>query len=897
MSLEPTNEDRQRCAFDLLRDQARTAHLEGDGLQVAHLCETAFQEIDRLAKRKHLLIRLHQITWAFIFQVYWFIQGPILQLTRDRLKSVPCIDDNDRAWLTILETYTFFVEQPLLGTEKASRNLKALPIAKLGAEPTVESVELAIHLVELAWYHLVGSDAWEEVAELWTANGPRWLEPLLKPVKTRLKLQSRLTVPSQSRPPLPISAAADLRNTFDMAELWLLHLHGQRDAIISRIREISPRLSPDDYKWRLVADFWHTNPTLMSGTQTDTQGVWLARRRQMTTAYATLIFHDRRELEMRGLLADIHRRREEGSASHRWHVLQLAILHELAALRIWDFGMWREAARAQSETLLETAQWMQDEPSWSAQGFVTGVRSASLRSATKDALVQTAIDHIEFAPVDVLSNLSSDLFATYPWQKHTASELLDEIGDLVPESLWSEFAMWNVTYADESRRSMTIGAKVNPLKPWPNIFPLISGTSGVWQILLPEIVKLSRISHCWRSEGRAVLQSWLIWAPIDLSTRAAEAMMQAPASATDSFVRSAMIVSTQAVRPELGNALTDGLSTTAQSPEEHLVLARHRKAENVDELEIAVRKKTLASLRDAIAQAAPPDGATQFKLGLGGFIPGLGLIKHWHDEDVAILQDLADAVNSQRVLRDWIPILLNAIQLILANGSRGLAAAMKPFVTRWNTNLPLGQIIPGSVGGPLSIFQIKGTDKEDIAESVGWVSFQLLRKLQNDVDSEVRQLSQTILFRGYYKAMPIAFYSAVILATRTATNANMTLLAIAGAILEALRARMSASAPAADLLATAIGYLAGIAKKESELVNWNITSAKATLEWIDSVVASYAAVIARAPKPSLRAELASLLWNLSRWRCIPAEAAGILSLLKNDRRAQVRYSARGGFWD
>ena len=898
MPLGPSNEERQRRAFHLLRDQARTAHREGDGLRAAHLCETALQEIERLAGQKQLSIPLHELSWAFIFQLYWLTQDPTVYFTRERLKSVPCIDDHDRAWLEILEMYAFFIEQPLMASEEASRKLKALPIAQLGAHAKVESVELAKHLLELAWYYLVANNGWQEIAELWSATGPSWLAPVLKPVRERLQIQTQLTVPSKRRPPFPVSAAPELRKISDLAELWLLNLHGESNAIMKRVREISPRVNPDDYKWRLIADFWHTNRTFANSGGTDTQGVWLARRRQMTTGFAVLIFHDRRELRMRELLGDVYREHEEGAASKRWHVLQLAMLHELAALRIWDFFMWREAARAQSETLLEAAQWMKEQAGWIAhQGLATGVRAISLRPAEKDTLVQTAVEHLEFTTSDVLATLSTDLFATYPRQRHTASSLLDEIGDLVPPDLWSRFAAWNIEYADESRRNITTGVKINTLGPWSDILPLVAPNSDVWRTLTPEILRLSQNSLSWRSEVETVLRLWLLCAPADLARRAAETMAAIVSPDLGvSFVRANTIVLMEGNRSELGNPVSRELYARAQLAEERLLLARHLREQNVEPLEREVREKTIAGLRKAIEQAVPPEGTTTFSMSLGSFLPGLSLVRNWNEEDVSIVMALAEAVNSPRALRDWIPVLLNAMEKMVTHGPKNFAEVVKPFANGWAKNLPLGQPLPGSVHGPFSVVQIRGAEAENIAGSLGRIYLQLLQKLGNEVHSILGEWTTTTVFGGYDRAMPIALYAAIVIASRTSGDVQMGQLAIGEAILLTLRTRMTTSTDAGRLLASAILNLASIMQdKESELVNWNTASGKITLKWLIDFLESYSAVLAKAPFPTVRSNLALLLWNLMRWY-EPCEAAtAVLNELKNDRRARVRFNAEGGF--
>src|SRR5437879_4452817 len=126
------------------------------------------------------------------------------------------------------------------------------------------------------------------------------MKDLLSLIQVRLEAQTRLTCPDRTHAPLGEESANQLRGIAPIAELWLLQLCGRWKAVVERIQEFSPRLRSDAYDWRLFADFWHTG-LFLSERQTrgeDSQGVWLARRRTLTTDYPLLVFQDQRELRI-----------------------------------------------------------------------------------------------------------------------------------------------------------------------------------------------------------------------------------------------------------------------------------------------------------------------------------------------------------------------------------------------------------------------------------------------------------------------------------------------------------------------------------------------------------------------------------------------------------------------
>jgi hypothetical protein len=103
MASEPNPEQRQRGAFQLLRDEARAAHGEGDGLRVGHLCELALQEIQRLEQDSTLLLSLTELQWVFIFEHYWLLHTHTIRITRQILQKIQRRSATDVAVAQALE--------------------------------------------------------------------------------------------------------------------------------------------------------------------------------------------------------------------------------------------------------------------------------------------------------------------------------------------------------------------------------------------------------------------------------------------------------------------------------------------------------------------------------------------------------------------------------------------------------------------------------------------------------------------------------------------------------------------------------------------------------------------------------------------------------------------------
>jgi hypothetical protein len=370
----------------------------------------------------------------------------------------------------------------------------------------------------------------------------------------------------------------------------------------------------------------------------------------------------------------------------------------------------------------------------------------------------------------------------------------------------------------------------------------------------------------------------------------------ASADLGESFFRADLLATFERERPELGEGFTRELFGRAQLAEERLLLARHLDDPAAKSIEEEVRAKTIRAVRHALAQAVPPEGSTTFSF--GPLVLGLSLLREWRKDNEPLLRDLLNAANSPNVVRNWIPTLLNWIQIIVAYGPRSFAILIQPVVRQWVKQLPLGKELPADTHGPFSIIQMRGMGGDHIAEALGWVCLQLLRKLKRGAHAEVRAWIQNTIFGGYERTMPVAFYVAIVLATQTTGERQVASLAAADAILLSLRIRMKDFPEAAMSLANALSYIARtFGKNGSGTVNWKSGAGKAALEWLTNFLEFHASILASASNAQLRAQLALLLWNMNQSQLLPPSLHRMLEQLSTDRRAQVRLNANGGEWE
>jgi hypothetical protein len=889
METEPSEAERQTRAFGFLADHARNAHIAGDGLLVGLLCQTGLHQIADLAAEKKLLLAFHEIAWMPIFALYWLVAPTERYAIEQALRVFEHRTDEDVLLAQWIERYRISVEQPLAGDAGLSPKLEAFAWPNAFAKRSPEAETLVSHLVELAWFHSPDDEHWKQIAEAWLRSAPAWTHDMLTALKTRLLLQARLTAPSEQHALVSEGESEKLREHYDIAELWLLHLHGRSAAVCDAAERLSPFLSAESHRWRVVHDFIHFDS--IYGPREDSQGVRLARRRRLSVETPLLVFHDERAERLTNTLADLFRARSEGAASKRWDIYMLARLHELAALRLWDYGMWLEATRAQAQANLELAQWTNPDPVRTAHGLALAVRSFCANPPEKDSSVRKAIDTLEFATAGVLRRLGRNLLQTYPKQKHSAADLLEDLTDLLPAEIWPELAQWTLAYVHESSEHRTSGWKMAPATHWHWVLPVLSHESPVWATLQREVLNMGKLSLCWSREYGAFLERWLLFAPSMNSRELAEAMTNHPeTSPSECLSRAELLIEFEAWNPSLHGLYTRRLLPVAHSASEAVSLAKHLDEGDIDSREEILRDRISKNVREAIVRATPTPDTKEF-----GFAPviGVDLVSHWQTDDLPLLEELIGAVNSPNVLTECLPWLLTTIQLLVAAGPVDFATIVETHVTAWTLHLPVGRKTMGD-SGPLSIMQWNSGSEGDIALALGWLAFQLPRKLGSTSHSIVIAWARKMLLMSESRPLDMAIYGTAMLALQMPANAAGEPLSLMETAMISLWSRSEHDPNAMQSLAGALRKVASLVEPEAFETPGGTDSPAAVNEFV-AVLSRLIPHFAKTPRASLRAAVAALIYRLKKVNREEAWVKGTLEELQRDARARVRFEADGGW--
>jgi hypothetical protein len=890
METEPTEEGRQRQAFLLLRSKARNAHIAGDGLLVGVLCHTGLDQVRKLAKEKKLLLSISDLYWLWIFALYWLVNPSERYVIEETLKLLKHDTDEDRAVAQWIDRYRIVIENPLLGDAQLEPVLTefAWPVHFMERSPETES--LVANLVELAWYQGPMDDNWKQLVDVWLQAGPVWAHPLLAALKKRMDVQARLTTPNKPHDLLPESEREKLRAHYEIAELWLLHLYGRSAEVCETAERLTPFLSAESHRWRVLHDFIHFDTRYEPSE--DSQGVRLARRRRLSVETPLFIFHDERGSQLTRLLLGLFRAGSEGEASKRRDILILARLHELAALRVWDYGMWLEAIRDQAQTNLELVQWADNQPGLGAQGLILAVRSFSVGSPEKDAVIRHAIDILEFAPTEVLLLLAESLLATYPKQKYSAQSLFADLIDVLPPAAWPKLAHWTMSYALESTEGRTGGWHLAPATCWQWVLPVLPPDSLVWSTLQPEVMRMARLGPCWDGDYGKLLKVWLLFGAPPLAREVAEAMTTHSETAPrECFARAELLISFEEWNPNLRGVYTRRLLPSSHSASEALVLAKH-----LEELDVTVREGTLRErvtqqVRETITLVTSQSDMLPL-----GFLPasGVHLVTHWRPEDCSLLEELVAAVNSPNVLTDYIAWLLSIIQLMVAHGPVEFSQFVQPYIAQWTRQLPRGRKTTTGGRGPLSIMQWSGPGEGEIGLMLGWLAFQLPQKLGAESHAVVLTWARQMLLIGESRPLDMAIYGSAVVALQMPDATAAEPLALMETAILSLSGRVDVDPSAVQSLADALRRVSSLLDSKLSEDAESASSPSSAGVFI-AVLSRLIPRFATSPRALLRAAVAAVVWQLQKHGRCDEWVTKSLKTLQEDNRARVRFEAHGGW--
>jgi hypothetical protein len=899
---EGTLAQKQRASFGYLHRKAVSAHNEGDGLLASHLALVALNEATSLLKSKNCHLSLHELRWAYIFAHYWLIDGYLLdQDIKQALEHAPQTTDMDKRLLDLLKVYNDLIREPLWSDHNRFSSLQTVRLDWMADEPAPEDLAVLEHLIELLWWRGPQEECWENVRKAWaTASSvPSKCKNLLEHLGHRLRFQSSLTAPGSLYPPLDAEGATRWGGEFPNLELWTLNLLGNHAALDAAVTRHLAFVSDDPALVRQLLDFQQMN--YFHPKDLDPQAVRLTRRRLFDNP--RLRFDEAREQVLSGALGAIFQKDEKGQAYLRFSAIRLGMLCEISALRLWDYGMWLDAIRAQSSAALELCRWGEGYVGFAAHGLKLAVLSLSYTPPRKR--IQQGLDALEFANEGVREDLVRSILLSYPLQAYDVLSLLNGLSDVIPADLWVETANWCRRYSDEDWSTKSHGSRLLPFEFWREIFQVLGSGSLVWSKLAPLVLAEARNPLNWDARNRKFFVNYMIYAPVELAKAAASALIDLtvadPAFADDKF---RLLCQTCQRRKDLQGELLPGLARIAQTPFQKWRVTKLSDREPPANEERVVKDEMRRSIADFIKRISP-GGTPQHPPQIDW--ERLSLLR-WTEQDADWLPLLLQTIESPSTARSGIPAALYVLETIVANGPTQFAEQVRHSFVSWLHSLPVWREDDHNPpGGPLSVVNFEQSYERGVENALASLAYQLRIRLGVDLDDDISRWALDASVK--FETTPIftltrlipSLASSMRIGIAPSVESDRANLIRRGELLDACRATLFSlwqryrenPSTAYELFCGLDGIYVALEKgKNAEPPEWG----RANPEVVSALVVKTTPILcqlATCPHADVRAAVARVVRGFASRTAISTDLQSVLTKLGSDARALVRHAALG----
>jgi hypothetical protein len=152
-----------------------------------------------------------------------------------------------------------------------------------------------------------------------------------------------------------------------------------------------------------------------------------------------------------------------------------------------------------------------------------------------------------------------------------------------------------------------------------------------------------------------------------------------------------------------------------------------------------------------------------------------------------------------------------------------------------------------------------------------------------------------MLLSSGIKPLEMAVYGSAVVALQANESTSNEALSLFETAIISLWARSGESSEAASSLASALRRLSNVVGSETSDILPEQSEVAIRVRRLAPALARFLPYFARSPRASLRAAVASLLWQLQTRGEHVALLSQLLETLKGDNRARVRFEASGGW--
>jgi hypothetical protein len=880
---EPADTPSQREANKFLREEARRAHVIGDGFLVNHLCAIALKRVARVQSDGKLHLGIEETFWAIAFALYWLIAEYMLDRVGDILKVFKEATADRTDLSKIVERVVYLVRNPLEPVDGSAEELLGVGLNWLDDECRIEGLAVVTLAIELVWQRDSDNKHWIKLLRQWQARCSAEFKNDLNDLHSRLLLQTGLVFPERFEGSLKSSDPFWSTVEASFYKGWKQYLNCQWEEMNKTLSSVVPFIPYDSPRFLALCGLqrldWSLSPQ-------DSSGIIATRWQLKASSGGPSAFREIRRTTFGQRLGEFWRKQRGKADLYPFlHTFRLGLLDQVASLREWDAWAWNLAAGQLAQANIAFATKIPDEHGFAVEGLRLAIQSRTFDQ--DDLVLKNRILALDFAPVEERTRLVKSMLRARPVESFKVLQMLESLSDAIPENSLLAVADWCADYVQFQRKRP--GWTVHPLSLWGQILPYVENASHICRRLHPAVMASADHPGVWRTDKQGMVTEFLIRAPFDLAVEVGEKMMRMAMEdhPTDS-ARWGLMFNAVLGRQDPSFTMTfkQRLIETARTEyaKFHLPLLENPEL-TLDELDAARLhawcKEEILRRVEVVVGRKRGDPI--------GFGPGVGLdtiekVK-WAEGDVQIVTQLIKSIDSAQLIEcSEVEEFLYYCAAMVSRGPQVVADVLQEALLRWiHTPPSCGDSMGGFVVGPAAQDRV-------MSALVYLAAGTVLRKRGAPDES----LTLWVKLNGF--------------SCPTHVIANMIFLgAVLGADLPGI--------PGIDMMSTVQLLLLrawqapGVAEVENEelaralrqiaeLMNpvntWSIYTAE-SLESARVFFNSLAQVIphmGKYPNPDVRAAAASILRLWVEQGSMPSELEGTLAQFQQDARARVRFETR-----
>jgi len=883
--------ERKKAALSYLSEEVRSAHNEGDGVLVNHLCTIAVEQIGRWIKEGLSDIRVSDVHWALVMPLYWLVDEYMLFPVSEVIKNLQPKNKKEEELLRVLKSVFCLVEQSLDDSAKVIEELiKSKPIwVKYQTE--CEDSALLTLAVELVWWRNPEGENWLTLLNAWSNKLEALVKANLSNLFKRLVLQTSTLYPrfKFDKEKSPLNELEPIAQ--DLYQAWESFLDCDYETLDKILRRMVGAISFESSHSLPVFYLHHFTRIQRKNSEAELAG--LTRRRLQISSRKEALFVELRNLTFYKKLQHLWRDETPSKgATERFHCFRLAMLNQITALRAWDLASWFEAINQQHDAIRELLRFGNQD--YAIEFSIRAVQLSALSRSFKkeDGFFNDAVQTIDKAPEESREMLILSLISMRRFMWPSVLDALSLISDAIPEKLFSPVAEWCVNYVNNPIQPF--GSETSDaLSLWTNIISYTPHSENICVIIHPIALKVAKTPLSWRSAYEALIE-YMINAHSDLAIEVGEKMFEVQIKDENfNSQRWEIIFRASLGHPELSQKFKKQLSATAKTPllEFRLPLLpftdKRFQLTNEEEFRNWCREQVLSLSKEII------DRKSEKKAFGPGFNPRVLVFVDWPKLEKDLITAALTAIKASFVQNHEISALVICLAELIFRGQPTNIELIREDFFQWLNELPAGKrMTEKELGGPLSTFHMAFPGPEDIFVAFCHLVTAISTKDKARVGEKVTNWLLGNIFHSPIRANAQIFYLISLLGIVADFISEIDVVSsiqmlIMKAIQIAQKERMDYRS--LERLLNRIAVLLRPDSKEPASLSKAVSNDRKLLlfktlsSWVPGFVNHNAAEV--------RARIAEILIYWKDHEELKSEFQELLEKLQSDPRARVRYSA------